>query len=87
MSRPIFFSGGMSICLDNKARRPYLGTMETKTTAARAKKTGQYTFSMMERLCTCGHRLGDHTAEAPHDCIVDMSGCGCAKFRPAKGAK
>ena len=53
----------------------------------RERLTGRYTFEgRFARLCTCGHPLGVHTAEAPHECIVgDLEdiNCDCLKFRLA----
>jgi hypothetical protein len=47
-------------------------------------RKGRYDFDgRWERLCTCGHNLGHHTAEAPHTCIAgDFAdeGCDCARF-------
>jgi hypothetical protein len=57
---------------------------------ARERKTGRYGFEgQRDRLCVCGHTLGQHTAEAPHSCIVgdfEEKGCetDCERFRPAK---
>lgn len=54
----------------------------------RDRSTGRYTYeNRWERLCTCGHTLGHHTAEAPHVCIEpDFSDieCACERFTPAK---
>jgi hypothetical protein len=55
----------------------------------RARGTGRYTYDeKYERLCVCGHPLGKHSAESPHDCFVGQFGepesCECPKFRPAK---
>lgn len=61
-----------------------------KTTRARAKDTGRYTFdSDLDRLCVCGRALGVHTAEAPHlfdDMTLDpREGLPkCKAFKPAK---
>lgn len=56
----------------------------------RERATGRYGFvNRWDRLCQCGHKLGDHTAQAPHDCIAVDFGhgpCGCERFRPAKRA-
>jgi hypothetical protein len=58
---------------------------------ARERATGRYGFEGdWERLCTCGHTLGHHLAEAPHGCIesdfADVE-CDCERFRPAKRTK
>jgi hypothetical protein len=62
----------------------------------RNRQTGQYTYDGdWERLCVCGHKLGVHAAEAPHDCMAGSNCpddphpgtfCDCQKFRPAKAA-
>lgn len=58
-------------------------TNETK----RARKTGRYTFSKLDKLCTCGATLGSHEAEAPHQ-LDDACAPGfvkfCPGFKPAK---
>ncbi len=52
----------------------------------------------MERLCRCGHELGDHSAGGKRDCIfyslsaqeregrpgASRKDCGCIHFRPVK---
>lgn len=49
-------------------------------------KQGKYSYEgNWERLCECGHTLGDHTAEPPHACGNYGSGlidCDCRKFKP-----
>lgn len=59
----------------------------------RDRSNGRYTFDgNMERLCVCGHTLGKHCAEAPHDCLAhsmsdatpDEKACQCPKFRPSR---
>lgn len=56
----------------------------------RERQSGRFSFDGdMSRLCTCGHTLGDHNAEAPHECWIDTdpghplypTGCKCVKFR------
>lgn len=56
----------------------------------RDSRDGRFTFdSRMDRLCACGHVLGDHYAAAPHECCIDgdpshplyPTGCQCSKFR------
>lgn len=49
----------------------------------RDPQSGQYGFqNNWTRLCVCGHELGYHTAEAPHDCInsdrLNIGSCGGA---------
>jgi len=52
-----------------------------KAIKARNRATGQYTYqNRLDRVCVCGARLGDHSAEAPHDYEWN----DCPKFRPAK---
>lgn len=60
---------------------------------SRNHKTGQFSYEgNYERMCICGHTLGIHAAEAPHDCFNEDTGikgttgesCSCAKFRPKK---
>jgi len=49
------------------------------------RKGGQYSYRDMEKLCKCGHKLGKHTAEAPHECIIsdtDAVDCDCVCFKP-----
>jgi len=59
----------------------------------RNRHTGQYSFEgNYERLCVCGHTLGTHAAEPPHDCFNEDTGiesatgevCECKRFRPSK---
>jgi hypothetical protein len=63
-----------------------------KVSQARAQD-GKYTFDgNLERLCVCGHELGNHSGEAPHDCLCPTfsirdprrAACNCEKFRPAR---
>jgi hypothetical protein len=35
----------------------------TKQIAARDKANGRYTDSRLDKLCSCGHTLGQHSAE------------------------
>jgi hypothetical protein len=55
----------------------------TKTGQER-QDNGQY-GSAPDVVCTCGHTLGDHTAERPYACIIgDFAGyeiCDCEKFK------
>jgi hypothetical protein len=55
----------------------------------RDRRNGRYTFDGdFDRLCRCGHTLGVHLAEAPHDCIArDFQPgveCDCVKFQPQR---
>jgi hypothetical protein len=53
----------------------------------RDRSTGRYSYSGdFDRLCKCGHTLGAHTAEPPHECINGDTGeaCDCARFVPAR---
>ena len=59
---------------------------------------GQYTFDKMDRLCTCGHKLGVHTAARAKNsdgvyeqpCMAadeppyDVEHCDCDCFKPAR---
>lgn len=53
---------------------------------------GQYAFEI-ERLCKCGHTLGDHTAarhQGKQPCIIGdftIFSCSCEAFTPAKRAR
>lgn len=43
----------------------------------------------MELMCTCGHKLGRHTAEYPHDCCYGdgeelNQTCDCNGFKKQK---
>jgi hypothetical protein len=54
------------------------------TNQPRNKRNGKYTFAQLDALCACGHPLGQHTAEAPHECIAGDFGhgpCNCEKFK------
>ena len=69
----------------------------TKTpTTNRNRNNGQYTYSAdFSRLCRCGHSLGVHTGEAPHECLngdqyldgATGEPCACVKFRKAPAPK
>jgi hypothetical protein len=54
---------------------------------SRDNGTGRFTFSKWDALCTCGHKLGEHTAESEdgiRPCISgDFTGipCDCESFR------
>jgi hypothetical protein len=53
-------------------------------------KKGKYSYSDFELVCICGHKLGRHTAEYPHDCCYGegdgyvQQDCVCQKagFKP-----
>jgi hypothetical protein len=51
---------------------------------------GRYSFDgRLERVCVCGHTLGEHAGgTAPHDCLHGGGDqlCGCKKFRPSRRA-
>jgi hypothetical protein len=53
----------------------------------RDTRNGRFDFDgNMNRLCKCGHRLGDHFAVAPRECMNSPEGssnptCDCLKFR------
>ena len=67
-----------------------------KITNNREVNTGKYTYTGgMERLCKCGHSLGDHCATKykgqngyEQECMVDQvkneSFCDCKLFKPKK---
>lgn len=65
-------------------------SMTKLTPQARHRSTGRYSFDGdMSKLCVCGHTLGIHAAEAPHECFNQDAGlegatgepCDCMKFR------
>lgn len=67
--------------------------METSKAQNRERWSGRYSFDGdMTRLCACGHTLGNHAAEAPHECFCPTFGkadpnyaeCNCQKFRPQR---
>lgn len=63
-----------------------------KSNIGRNRNNGQYSYtSGFDRLCKCGHTLGTHTGEAPHECINEDVGngepCTCLKFKLAPVAK
>ena len=46
--------------------------MVTRVLQAREAATGQFGFDgKWGRKCVCGHELGVHTAEPPHECMND----------------
>jgi hypothetical protein len=62
----------------------------------RDRSDGRYTFTK-DAMCACGHSLGIHTAEAPHECgaheahlidptVPEMPPCSCVKFRKIRNA-
>ena len=62
----------------------------------REVNSGRYAFDgNFDRLCTCGHTLGNHTAargrcpttgKMEQPCMIDC-GCECMCFKPAKVAR
>ena len=57
-------------------------SVEEKKDPQTRERNGRYGYiGKLDRLCVCGHRLGDHTADAPHECLGD---CLCERFRPKK---
>jgi len=65
-----------------------------KVEHGREHGTGRYTWTT-DRLCVCGHRLGEHTAARVKDPKTGIIGqpcmseepeepCGCELFAPAK---
>jgi hypothetical protein len=63
-----------------------MGLMKT-TAQSRDRGNGQYAHSA-DRLCKCGHRLGEHAAEVVDGERPCFHGhgedCECVKFTPAK---
>jgi len=70
-----------------RARIDWEETHARAVTAQQPRDTaGRYESDDWEALCVCGHRLGDHTAAAPHECLgpnFDGS-CSCTHFRKTK---
>lgn len=72
--------------------RPTKSEKVTRT-ENRNRSTGRYSYTgNFDRLCKCGHRLGIHAGEPPHDCFnEDKAGggtgepCDCKEFRPEAG--
>lgn len=52
---------------------------------AREHKSGRYSYAALDRRCDCGHPLGSHTAENPHECLV--ADCVCNRFKPKAARK
>lgn len=63
---------------------------------AKREFDGKYAFDgNLDRMCVCGHTLGNHAAGSPADCLLyslpererlqlpggDKPECGCLKFR------
>lgn len=50
------------------------------------RSNGRYDLSRLDRRCTCGHTLGEHTAAGEHECVAGygFSGCRCDGFRPSR---
>lgn len=47
---------------------------------ARDKSSGRYTDSRLDKLCSCGHTLGQHSAEKAgkeQPCYADGCDCDC----------
>lgn len=67
----------------------YMNPNETHAAATneqlRSSISGQYE-NKLDAMCTCGHTMGAHLAEGPHECVAD--GCfDCAKFRKSRAKK
>lgn len=48
--------------------------------AARDKSNGRYTDSKFDKPCSCGHTLGQHSAEKvgkERPCFADACDCNC----------
>lgn len=48
---------------------------------------GQYTYSSLDRLCTCGARLGQHDAGRKKGQAGGCEDTGCEKFKAARKLK
>jgi hypothetical protein len=57
---------------------------------------GRYDYDgRLERLCVCGHTLGDHAAVSPHECFrhtmsdatAEDKQCKCERFRETRRKK
>ena len=47
--------------------------------------TGRFAHSKLDRLCRCGHSLGEHTAAATKDCQPCLEeSCACVKFKSVR---
>ena len=58
--------------------------MEQEKVQARDQDGKYKLWGNWDRVCVCGHRLGDHFAESPRNCCVDDSEEHCIKFRETK---
>jgi hypothetical protein len=48
----------------------------------RDKSTGRYADTKLDKMCKCGHTLGNHTADKfgnQQPCLADDCGCACFK--------
>lgn len=48
---------------------------------------GQYTYSSLDRMCVCGHRLGQHLAGSRKGQAGECDcgeGCACEKFKATR---
>ncbi len=69
------------------AERIVRDTLETlvlrhgsKAVSTRDRANGRYAYSRFDRVCRCGHTLGQHTAEkvgSEQPCLVDKCDCEC----------
>jgi len=74
------------------SRRPTFKKGLTLQKQKRDRRSGRYTYEgQYQRLCVCGHVLGQHLAEAPHGCIqedergvIGGAACPCERFRPSR---
>ena len=76
----------------------FVGDPKKPTNESRQRDTGKYTYDKQQRLCTCGHPLGAHSAEHSSDswpCFandlgghstygVEIPPCDCEFFTPTK---
>lgn len=58
-------------------------------TTNRDKSNGQYCDTRLDKVCTCGHTLGAHTADkraGVQPCLADDCACECFKLDPKRTA-
>lgn len=54
------------------------------------RANGQTDYSDMDRVCACGHPLGEHSAHGARECFVGQNTqlegpvCECEKFKPTR---
>lgn len=60
-------------------------TAEIAKATERDRSTGRYVDTKFDKICECGHKLGQHTAVRSHGsqpCLED--GCYCEAFKVAR---